>query len=52
MLNIANSKIRKLGMLNVNFQFQDRNNMEFGDKKFDVIMASDLLHLLEKPRDF
>lgn len=36
---------------NIYFSIQDSNNLEFEDKLFDVVIISNVLHILEKPEN-
>ena len=49
MIGVANQKQKKLNIRNVNFQVQDSYSLTFPDKSFDVVIASNLLHLLYEP---
>lgn len=52
MVNIANLKIEKLHINNISFQVQDCYNLPFSDEIFDIIIVSNLLHLLDRPEQF
>jgi len=52
MVHVANSKIKELSINNISFQIQDCYNLNYSDETFDVIIASNLLHLLDKPEQF
>jgi len=52
MINIANLKIEKLNIKNITFQVNDCYNLGYSDEMFDIIIASNLLHLLDKPEQF
>ena len=49
MVRIANQKLIKSEIKNIEFQVQDSYNLTFVDKSFDVVIASNLLHLLYEP---
>lgn len=49
MIRIANQKQKKLNIQNIDFQVQDSYNLQFPDKTFDIVIASNLLHLLYEP---
>lgn len=49
MVRIANQKLIKSEIKNIEFQIQDSYNLTFPDKSFDVVIASNLLHLLYEP---
>ncbi len=49
MIKIASQKQADLNIRNINFQVQDSYNLAFPDKSFDVVIASNLLHLLYEP---
>ena len=45
----VNQKLIKSEIKNIEFQVQDSYNLTFPDKSFDVVIASNLLHLLYEP---
>lgn len=49
MVRVANEKLAKSKIKNIEFQIQDSYNLAFPDKSFDVVIASNLLHLLYEP---
>ena len=49
MIQIAAQKQAGLNIRNIDFQVQDSYNLTFPDKSFDVVIASNLLHLLYEP---
>jgi phosphatidylethanolamine/phosphatidyl-N-methylethanolamine N-methyltransferase len=49
MIQIANQKLIHSKIRNIDFQIQDSYNLTFPDKSFDVVIASNLLHLLFEP---
>ncbi|MDO9255239.1 MAG: class I SAM-dependent methyltransferase [Bacteroidales bacterium] len=49
MIKIAAQKQADLNIRNLDFQVQDSYNLAFPDKSFDVVIASNLLHLLYEP---
>ena len=49
MVRIADQKLRQSSIINIDFQIQDSYNLTFPDKSFDVVIASNLLHLLYEP---
>lgn len=49
MIQIANQKLIKAQIQNIDFQIQDSYNLAFADKSFDMVIASNLLHLLFEP---
>lgn len=49
MIQIAKQKQLDLDVKNIDFQIQDLYNLIFPDKSFDVVIASNLLHLLYEP---
>lgn len=54
MIRIAQQKQKELDIRNIEFQVQDSYNLTFANELFDVVIASNLLHLLyepEKPLD-
>lgn len=52
MISIANNKVKELNINNISFQVQDCYNLNYNEEMFDVILASNILHLLEKPEQF
>jgi ubiquinone/menaquinone biosynthesis C-methylase UbiE len=49
MIRNANQKQKKLNIQNIDFQVQDSYNITFPDKTFDIVIASNLLHILYEP---
>ena len=49
MIHIANKNLIKSKIENIDFQIQDSYNLTFPDKSFDIVIASNLLHLLYEP---
>jgi phosphatidylethanolamine/phosphatidyl-N-methylethanolamine N-methyltransferase len=49
MIQIAIQKQNESGIKNIDFQVQDSYHLPFPDKSFDVVIASNLLHLLYEP---
>lgn len=49
MLSVAKEKINRLKINNINFKIGDICNLEFNDKSFDTVLASNVLHLLFQP---
>jgi len=49
MIKIASQKQADLNIRNIDYQVQDSYNLAFPDKSFDVVIASNLLHLLYEP---
>jgi phosphatidylethanolamine/phosphatidyl-N-methylethanolamine N-methyltransferase len=49
MIQIAKRKLMDINVTNIDFQVQDSYNMDLPDKSFDVVIASNLLHLLYEP---
>jgi ubiquinone/menaquinone biosynthesis C-methylase UbiE len=49
MVHIASKKLIKAKIQNIDFQIQDSYNLTFPDKSFDMVIASNLLHLLYEP---
>jgi ubiquinone/menaquinone biosynthesis C-methylase UbiE len=52
MIDVANNKIKELNINNITFQVQDGYNLIFNDEMFDVVLAANILHLLDKPEHF
>lgn len=49
MVHIANKKLTKTKIQNIVFQIQDSYNLTFPDNSFDMVIASNLFHLLYEP---
>ncbi len=49
MIRIANQKLNKTEIKNIDFQIQDSYDLTFPDKSFDIVIASNLFHLLYEP---
>jgi len=49
MVRVAKQKLKKLKIKNVDFQIEDSYNLTFPDKSFDIVIASNLFHLLYEP---
>jgi len=49
MIRVANQKLLKLKITNIDFQIQDSYKLTFPDKSFDIVIASNLFHLLYEP---
>lgn len=49
MIHNANQKLIKGKIQNIDFQIQDSYNLTLPDKSFDLVIASNLLHLLYEP---
>ena len=52
MILVCEEKIQRSGINNVSFQVQDCYDLEYGDRTIDVIVVSNLLHLVDKPEQF
>ena len=49
MLKQARRKAKKLGIANVEFEVRDIFNLNDKDEAYDVVMAGNILHLLNQP---
>ena len=49
MIQIAKQKQENSSIKNIDFQVQDSYKLTFPDKSFDIVIASNLLHLLFEP---
>ena len=49
MIQIANKNLGGLHIENISFKVEDSYNLTFDDKSFDVVIASNVLHLLYEP---
>jgi ubiquinone/menaquinone biosynthesis C-methylase UbiE len=49
MVRVAKQKLLKTNIKNIDFQIQDSYNLTLKDKSFDIVIASNLLHLLYDP---
>ncbi|MBK7711029.1 MAG: class I SAM-dependent methyltransferase [Bacteroidales bacterium] len=50
MIHIASNKLIETKIQNIDFQIQDSYNLTYPDKSFDMVIASNLLHLLYEPK--
>ena len=46
MIKVANSKLEKQEQCNISFQVSEANNIKSKDKVFDIVIASNVFHLL------
>jgi phosphatidylethanolamine/phosphatidyl-N-methylethanolamine N-methyltransferase len=51
MISIAQIKQSERNILNINFDIGDSSNLHFRDNTFDVVIASNVLHLLFDPEE-
>jgi ubiquinone/menaquinone biosynthesis C-methylase UbiE len=49
MIELANEKLSKTNFSNIEFKINSATQIEYGDKSFDVIIASNVFHLLPEP---
>jgi phosphatidylethanolamine/phosphatidyl-N-methylethanolamine N-methyltransferase len=49
MIGVAGQKQKEAGITNIDFQVQDSYHLTFPDASFDLVIASNLLHLLYEP---
>lgn len=49
MVGVANKKLSKTNICNIDFQMQDSHNLKFLDNSFDLVIASNLFHLIPEP---
>jgi ubiquinone/menaquinone biosynthesis C-methylase UbiE len=49
MVRVANQRLIKSEIKNIDFQIQDSYNLTFPDKSFDIVIASNLFHILYEP---
>ena len=49
MIEVAKQKQTEQGIKNIDFQVQDSYQLNFPDKSFDVVIATNVLHLLYEP---
>jgi ubiquinone/menaquinone biosynthesis C-methylase UbiE len=49
MVSIAKQKQKDSNIENIDFQIQDSYNLTFADRSFDIVIASNLFHLLYDP---
>lgn len=49
MIHFAKQKQDYLNIANIDFQVQDSYNLNFSDKTFDLVIASNIFHLLYEP---
>lgn len=50
MLNIAKRKAVKNQITNINFEIADIYHLNYADNSFDIVIASQVLHLLDEPQ--
>lgn len=51
MIKIARQKQKALNVENIDFQIQDSYKLTFPDNSFDVVIATNLLHLVQNPEE-
>lgn len=51
MINIANAKLQESNFNNIEFRVNAATNIEQPDKSFNVVIASNVLHLLAEPKE-
>lgn len=51
MIDIASTKAKAASITNVEFQCSTLENLEAADGSFDMVMAHNILHLLENPQE-
>jgi ubiquinone/menaquinone biosynthesis C-methylase UbiE len=49
MIRLAKQKQKEMNVENINFQVQDCYNLTFPEKSFNIVIASNVLHLLYQP---
>ncbi len=49
MINVAREKCRQQNLQNVSFSLGDAHHLQFADRQFDAIIASNVMHLLPRP---
>ncbi len=49
MIHVATQKQENSNIINIDFQVQDSYSLTFTDKSFDIVIASNLFHLLYEP---
>jgi ubiquinone/menaquinone biosynthesis C-methylase UbiE len=49
MIRVANQRLIDSNIKNINFQIQDSYSLTFTDKSFDIVIASNLFHILYEP---
>jgi ubiquinone/menaquinone biosynthesis C-methylase UbiE len=49
MIRVANQRLRDSKIKNIDFQIQDSYSLTFSDKSFDIVIASNLFHILYEP---
>jgi len=49
MIRVANQRLLDSKIKNIDFQIQDSYSLTFPDKSFDIVIASNLFHILYKP---
>lgn len=51
MINIAEKKRKQRGIKNIRFTVGDCCSMEFPDNSFDLVVISNVLHIIKEPQD-
>jgi ubiquinone/menaquinone biosynthesis C-methylase UbiE len=49
MIRVANQRLIDSKIKNIDFQIQDSYSLTFSDKSFDIVIASNLFHILYEP---
>ena len=49
MIKVAQQKLKEQKLTNIDFQVQDSYKLDFSDNFFDVVIATNVLHLLYEP---
>jgi ubiquinone/menaquinone biosynthesis C-methylase UbiE len=49
MISVAEGKLRQMGLRNVEFQIRDAYQLDYQSGKFDVVIASNVLHIMIDP---
>jgi ubiquinone/menaquinone biosynthesis C-methylase UbiE len=49
MIRVANQRLMDSNIKNIDFQIQDSYSLTFPDKSFDIVIASNLFHILYEP---
>jgi ubiquinone/menaquinone biosynthesis C-methylase UbiE len=50
MIRVANQRLVDSKIKNIDFQIQDSYSLTFPDKSFDIVIASNLFHILYEPK--
>lgn len=50
MIRVATRKLEESGLSNITFEVQDAYDLPYPDNRFDIVLASNTLHVMKEPR--